>query len=172
MGDFCGLDVRERRRHRGVVLIGRRILREGYRRGDTLGHARGGDDMDVDVGKFLCLFRSKDDVGVVGQHEHFLRLGRVDRAQDVVDAGVHGLTTFQCDVHLQILKDRLHAVAGADRHHAVRLQLLLLIFFAFALTHQLAVPNCMKSCNKILESFGICANTFQSDIQFFKEKNQ
>ena len=96
--------------------------------------------MHVDVRKILSLFGGENDVGVVGQHEHVLRLCAVDRAQDVVDAGVHRLTAFYRDVCHEVVEDGFHAVARAYGDHGVRLEIfLLLVFLRFAFADYLAV---------------------------------
>ena len=60
--------------------------------GDALGNGLRGDHDDFLVRQRITLFRSHDDVLVVGKNKYCVGIGLVDLFEDVIRRRVHGLT--------------------------------------------------------------------------------
>ena len=114
------LHVVERVDHVGLVLLEARLGAERERRRKALRHVLGGDDVDgAVIDERLRLLRRQNDVLVVGEDEHVLRIDLLHRRRDVGSGGVHRLPAFDDAVDEEILEDVADALTRADGEHAL-----------------------------------------------------
>ena len=90
-GNLAGLDPGEGFGHQHLIIIERSIRVKGQHGGDALGDADRLEHADPAVCQLHGLFRRHDDVFVVGEDKNGLGGGGMDRTEDVVGAGIHGL---------------------------------------------------------------------------------
>ena len=72
-------------------------------------------DLDPPLGERVDLLRDRHDVLVVGQHDHALRRGRLDRLEDLRGRRVHRLATGDDDLHTETRQQPTDTVAHTDR---------------------------------------------------------
>jgi len=88
---------------------------------NALGNGFAGDHHHVLFGQSVHLLGGHNDVLVVGQHEHGLGRHFVHSLQNILGAGIHGLTAGNDAVYAQITEYGSKTVAGAYGHYAQRL---------------------------------------------------
>ena len=116
VGDLRALDQLDAGQHIFAVLLGAQIRREVDDRGDPLRDGRGRDHDGLAVLRELRgLSGGHHDVLVVGQDIDRIRIDLFHGVQDVVRAGIHGLTAFDHAVHAQAAEDLRDPVADSDR---------------------------------------------------------
>ena len=104
-GDFHGVEVLDGVFH-GLQDLGLGDLGDiGEERGDALGLAGGGDDVEGDIGYGGSLAGSEDDVGVVGEDYDFFRAGGPGRLQQFLGAGVHGALAGNYGVTAKVVEE-------------------------------------------------------------------